>query len=142
MQMKPNQSRSFPKTRVALVDDHPWIRKGLRSLLGTEEGFEVCGEAEDAQGAIDLVAAAIPDLAIIDISIKGAIDGIELTRKLKAAHPHLLVLTLSLHAEAEYEARALAAGASAYLTKSDVSISLFDTLRRIVCQAETQSPLS
>jgi DNA-binding NarL/FixJ family response regulator len=141
--METTQSNPGPGTavmRIVVVDDHPWVRMGLLALLATEEDFAVCGEAEDAPSAIELVAKANPDMAIIDISIKGDIDGIELTRQLKAVHPNLLVLTLSLHAESEYETRALAAGASAYLCKSAVSDSLFDTLRSIANKASPPDP--
>ena len=134
IQSNPNVNRA--PLRLVVVDDHPWVRMGLLALIASEDDFTVCGEAEDAQSAIELVEASNPDMAIIDISIKGDIDGIELTRLLKATHPNLLVLTLSLHAESEYKARALAAGASAYLSKSAVSDSLFDTLRGILAQAK------
>jgi DNA-binding NarL/FixJ family response regulator len=130
--MDPNPTNSRPATRIVLIDDHPWIRKGLCALLQTEPGFEVCGEAEDATAAMKVVENSSPDLAIIDISIRGEIDGLELTRRLKSTRPALKVLTLSLHAESEYKSRAIAAGASAYLSKSDVTVALFDTLRQIV----------
>lgn len=121
-------------TRIVLVDDHPWIRKGLCALLETEPGYEVCGEAEDALAAMALVERSAPDLAIIDISIRGEMDGLELTRRLKTSRPDLKVLTLSLHAESEYKSKAIEAGASAYLSKSDVTASLFDTLRELVTE--------
>jgi len=118
-------------TRVVVIDDHPWVRRGLIALISTEKHFEVCGQAEDAVGAIAVVEECNPDLAIVDISIKGPIDGLELTKRLKSSHPGLVVLILSLHAASEYGARAYAAGASAYLCKSEVNDSLFETLRRI-----------
>lgn len=125
--------------RVLVVDDHPWVRKGLLALLATEQEFEVCGEAEDAHGAIALVEARQPDLAIIDISLKGDMDGIELTKQLKASHRDLIILVLSLHAEAEYKARALEAGASAYLCKTGVNDFLFDTLRSIMAEVSPEN---
>lgn len=138
-QMESNRSLQPPVIRVAVVDDHPWVRMGLVAMLATEDDFMVCGEADDAPGAIELVAASKPDLVIIDISLKGDVDGIELTRQLKTTHPQLVVLTLSLHAESEYQDRALAAGASAYVNKSAVNDCLFDTIRRIMSGAASRA---
>ena len=137
--MESNQSLNSPVFRVVVVDDHPWVRKGLLALLSAEEDFLVCGEAEDAQSAAELIAAAKPDIATIDISLKGDVDGLQLTRQLKVSHPNLLVLTLSLHSESEYEALALAAGASAYLCKSDVGDCLLDTIRRMIADSASKA---
>ena len=106
-------------TRIVIVDDHAGIRESLRFLLEAEGNFELCGEAENAAKALDLIAAEQPDIAIIDISLKGAVHGLELTRQLKHLYPKLLVLVLSLHAEAQFAFGAIAAGAGGYLSKSE-----------------------
>lgn len=138
-QMQSNRSLKPPVIRIVVVDDHPWVRMGLVAMIATEDDFMVCGEAEDAPGAIELVAASKPDLVIIDISLKGDVDGIELTRQLKATHPNLVILTLSLHAESDYEVQALAAGASAYVNKGAVNDCLFDALRSITSGAASRA---
>ena len=89
-------------TRIVIVDDHAGIRESLRFLLEAEGNFELCGEAENAARALDLIAEKKPDAAIIDISLKGAVHGLELTRQLKHLHPKLTVLVLSLHAESQF----------------------------------------
>ncbi len=118
--------------RVAIVDDHAGIRESLRMLLETEGHFELCGEAENAAQALDMIAKKKPGIAIIDISLKGAIHGLELTRQLKHLHPGLVVLVLSLHAEAQFAFGALAAGASGYLSKSEAGEYLHEALETLL----------
>ena len=119
-------------TRIVIVDDHAGIRESLRFLLEAEGNFELCGEAENAAKALDLIAAEQPDIAIIDISLKGAVHGLELTRQLKHLYPKLLVLVLSLHAEAQFAFGAIAAGAGGYLSKSEAGEYLHEALTTIL----------
>ena len=119
-------------TRLVIVDDHAGIRESLRTLLETEGNFDLCGEAENAAQALDLIKAKKPDIAIIDISLKGAIHGLELTRQLKHLHPDLSVLVLSLHAEAQFAFGAIAAGAGGYLSKSEAGEYLHEALATIL----------
>ena len=119
-------------TRVVIVDDHAGIRESLRFLLEAEGNFELCGEAENAARALDLIAEKKPDAAIIDISLKGAVHGLELTRQLKHLHPKLAVLVLSLHAEAQFAFGAIAAGAGGYLSKSEAGEFLHEALETIL----------
>lgn len=121
-------------TRVFIVDDHPWVRLGLVKLLEHENGFAVCGEAEDSEGAMKRIAETEPDVAIVDISLKGRVDGIELTRMLKRDHPKIPVVILSMHAESEYAAYALSAGASGYVVKSEATETLTQTLRKVLSE--------
>ena len=118
--------------RVFIVDDHPWVRLGLAWLLEHAEEFEVCGEAEDSEGAMERIAGSGPDVAIVDISLRGAVDGIELTRMLKREHPELPIVILSMHGESEYAAYALSAGASAYVEKTEAPEILALTLRNVL----------
>jgi DNA-binding NarL/FixJ family response regulator len=126
--------------RVVIVDDHPGIRQGLRAMLETAGEFELCGEAENAAQALDVIAAAAPDVAIVDISLKGAVHGLELTRQLKHLHPQLAVLVLSLHGEVEFAAGAIAAGAGGYLSKSEAGELLPEALHAILRGEAYASP--
>ena len=119
-------------TRIVIVDDHAGIRESLRFLLEAEGNFELCGEAENAARALDVIAEKKPDVAIIDISLKGAVHGLELTRQLKHLHPKLTVLVLSLHAEAQFAFGAIAAGAGGYLSKSEAGEFLHEALATIL----------
>src|SRR5882762_3639487 len=98
-----------PKTKVLLVDDHPILRAGLGKLINHEADMMICAEAEDAPTAFDLVGTMAPDIAFIDISLKGS-NGIELIKNLKARYPDLPTLVLSMHDEVLYSERALRAG--------------------------------
>lgn len=126
-----NTPQSSKPVRVVIVDDHPGIRQGLRAMLEGGE-FELCGEAENAAQALNVIAAESPDIAIIDISLKGAVHGLELTRQLRHLHPSVAVLVLSLHAEAEFAVGAIAAGAGGYLSKSEAGEFLPEALRAIL----------
>ena len=71
------------QAKVFIVDDHPLMRQGLSQLVDEEEDLAVCGEAEDAHEALQAVAQAEPDIAIVDLSLKGT-SGIELIKSLKS----------------------------------------------------------
>ena len=116
--MKPEAN---PPTRVLLVEDHDLMRKALRTLLEAEGRFAIVGEAADAAAALQLAADTAPELAIMDISLKGPMNGLELTAHLKFRHPSLKVLVLSLYAAAEWAERARDAGADGYLSKVDAA---------------------
>ncbi len=117
--------------RVMIVDDHPIMRAGLRQLLGQEPDLEVCGEAEDAAGALRALEKGSADIVIADISLKDS-SGLELIKDLRIRFPHLPVLVLSMHEEAFYAERALRAGAKGYVAKADATSRIVDAVRRVL----------
>jgi DNA-binding NarL/FixJ family response regulator len=119
------------KKKVFVVDDHPIVRERVAELINQEPDLVVCGEAEDAVQAVKAVAAAAPDIAIVDITLKDTY-GIELIKQLRDLHPKLPVLVLSMHDESLYGERALRAGARGYLTKQEASKKVVDAIRRIL----------
>jgi DNA-binding NarL/FixJ family response regulator len=94
------------KSRILVVDDHPIVRQGLALLINQESDLVVCGEAEEAMGAMHVLASAKPDILILDISLNGP-DGIDLLKNIRNIHPTLPVLILSMHDESIYAERAL-----------------------------------
>ena len=74
------------RAKVLIVDDHPVVRYGLLQMLGNEPDFEICGEAASAQEALALVDQRKPDVAVVDISLKGT-NGIELVKQIHAMRP-------------------------------------------------------
>ena len=104
--------------RIVVVDDHPLFRKGLEQLISSHSGFVVCAEAASAAAAMEVIRSAMPDLAIIDLSLPGA-NGIELIKNVRAEFPKLPVLVLSMHDESLYAVRALRAGANGYIMKQE-----------------------
>src|SRR5438477_11496035 len=107
------------KRRIVVVDDHPTMREGLRAILQSADGLVVCGEAENGEKALAAVEELKPDLAIVDISLREKLDGLELTRRLRRRWPALPILTFSLHQGEAYCDAALAAGALGYCAKGD-----------------------
>ncbi len=101
--------------RVLLADDHPMMLEGLRKLLEPE--YDVVGAVADGLALLEAAAFLRTDLVIADISMPG-IDGIEVTRRLRAVAPEVRVLILSLHTEPSWVRSAFEAGAHAYLPKS------------------------
>src|ERR1700693_5880330 len=122
---------SEKKERVVIVDDHPLFRERLSELISHELDMEVCGEAEDAQRAIDLIRNRSPDMAIIDITLKGS-SGLELIKSIKALSIGVPVLVLSMHEESLYAERALRAGATGYITKHQAADEVLLAIRRVL----------
>lgn len=120
-----------PKTKVLLVDDHPILRAGLGKLINQEADMMICGEAEDGPTAFDLAGTLNPDIAVIDISLKGS-NGIELVKNLKARYPDLPTLVLSMHDESLYAERALRAGSLGYIMKEEAIEQVLVAIRKVL----------
>ncbi|OUW17697.1 MAG: DNA-binding response regulator [Opitutales bacterium TMED158] len=118
-------------TRIYIVDDHPLVRQGLTQIIANEEDMEICGEAEDAPGAMKGVGQCNPDAIIVDISLRGN-NGLELIKNLKAIHEEIPILVFSMHDEAIYAQRALRAGAKAYVMKKEPSDKVVEAIRKII----------
>jgi DNA-binding NarL/FixJ family response regulator len=120
-----------PKRKVFLVDDHPLVREWLTNLINQQPDLVVCGETESAPRAMQAIAAAQPDVAIVDISLKDS-SGIELIKSLKQSHPDVAVLVLSMHDESLYAERALRAGAKGYVMKRETTKKVIDGIRQVL----------
>ena len=105
-----------PTIRLLLVDDHPLVRDGLRARLEVVPGFEVVGEAGNADEALAQMAALRPSLVLMDVGMKD-VNGIDLTAMLLVREPALQVLMLSMYDNPEYVQRAMQAGARGYVLK-------------------------
>jgi len=126
-----SQIPASTKKRIMVVDDHPIVRQGLALLINREPDMVVCGEAEEAMGAMHVLASARPDVLILDISLSGP-DGIDLLKTLRTTHPTLPVLILSMHDELIYAERALRAGANGYIMKQEATEKVLVAVRRIL----------
>lgn len=125
--------------RIALIDDHAVVRTGYRRLLGAEDDFEVVGEAASAGEANALVLRTQPDVALLDLSLKGS-SGIEAMRGMLARQPELAVLVLSMHDGAGHVTQALKCGARGYLTKYCEPEEVIDGIRRVAAGRRAFSP--
>jgi DNA-binding NarL/FixJ family response regulator len=119
------------KQRVVIVDDHPMFRERLAQLINHELDMEVFGEADDAQEGIRLIRDTSPNLAIVDITLKGS-SGLELVKTIKELSIDIPVLVLSMHDESLYAERALRAGASGYITKHQAAEEVLSAIRRVL----------
>jgi DNA-binding NarL/FixJ family response regulator len=116
--------------RIVIVDDHPLFRKGLEQLIHSEDGFAVCGEANNAPEAMDVIRKLNPDLAIVDLSLPGA-NGIELIKNIRAEFSKLPILVLSMHDESLYALRAMRAGAEGYVMKHEAMANVIQAIREV-----------
>jgi DNA-binding NarL/FixJ family response regulator len=126
----PEQSYAGKRT-VFVVDDHPLLRQGLALLINQQRDLEVCGEAEEAQAAMQALSQKRPDIMIVDISLNGP-DGLDLLKNIRASYPDLPILILSMHDEAIYAERALRARANGYIMKQEATEKVLIAVRRIL----------
>jgi DNA-binding NarL/FixJ family response regulator len=109
--------------RTLLADDHTLVRAGIRALLLEIEGVSIVGEADNGRDAVAIAKAKMPDLAVMDISMK-ELNGIEATAQIKAVSSGTRVLILSMHTTEDFVRRALKAGAAGYVVKDSAPLEL------------------
>jgi NarL family two-component system response regulator LiaR len=118
------------RIRVLIADDHTLVRDGTRRILESEKDLEVVAEASNGEEAVALTSSLRPDIAIIDIAMP-VLDGIEVTRQIKALYPETAILILTAHDNDQFIYNLLEAGAAGYLLKSVRSQELVDAVRAL-----------
>lgn len=131
--------KTMSRIRVLIVDDHPVVRHGLKSMLSRTKDIDVVGEASDAETVVDMIPALQPDVLIMDIRLPGK-SGLSVVPQLRQAHPWLKIVILTSYDEDEYLFGALRAGAHAYLLKSVAHEKLATTIRAVYTGERTLSP--
>lgn len=126
-------------TRILIVDDHPLVREGLIGLISTQPDFEVCGEANGIAEAQELVEAMLPDVVIIDLTLKDG-NGIELIKALKEQNGDIKMLVISMHDESLFAERALRAGAVGYVSKREAIRTVVQAVRTVLAGRLYLSP--
>jgi DNA-binding NarL/FixJ family response regulator len=101
---------------VMIVDDHPLVREGLKSIIERSPGLRVAGEAGSCEDALAKLRTLSPDVLVVDISLPGK-DGIELTRRVRKLFPEVPILIVSVHCRVELIVNAFRAGARGFLAK-------------------------
>ncbi|MFQ5913700.1 MAG: response regulator [Nitrospinota bacterium] len=124
--------------RVLLVDDHALFRGGLASLLRAEKDFEVVGEAQNGQEALERAKELMPDVILMDVYMPG-MGGIEATRQIKEALPYVKVVVLSASEEDQTLFEAIKSGAQGYLLKEIEPAELFEMLKGVF---QGEAPIS
>jgi NarL family two-component system response regulator LiaR len=118
------------KIRILIAEDHAVVREGTRRVVEQEPDFEVIGEAENGQEAVQLAVEHCPDLVLIDI-VMPKLNGIEATKQIKKSCPNTAVLALSAYDDDQFVFSLLEAGAAGYLLKSVHSRELVATIRAV-----------
>jgi RNA polymerase sigma factor (sigma-70 family) len=119
------------KKTILIVDDHPFFREGLKSLLARDCCYTVVGEAGSGQEAFRKAEELRPDLVIMDIGLPD-VSGIEVTRKIRELVAHTRIVILSMHLKIDYITRAFRAGATGYVTKESTTERLLECLSSVL----------
>lgn len=116
--------------RIVIADDHPIVREGIRSLIDAQTDMSVVGEAGDGAEALDAVAALLPDLLVVDMSMPNW-NGAQVTRRVRHDWPSVRVIALTVHDDRDYLAQLLKAGVSGYVVKRAASGDLIHAIRTV-----------
>jgi len=116
--------------RLLIVDDHPVVREGLRTMLSSDQTIEIVGEACDGAEAVAMVDELKPNVVLMDIRMPN-LDGIEATRCIKDKHPSTTVIVLTIYGSDAYIIDSVRAGASGYLLKDTSRELLLHTIRTV-----------
>ena len=117
-------------TRILLCDDHPIVRDGLRTLLNSQDDFQLVGEAADGLTAVELAKQLQPDVVVMDMSLP-KLNGALATQQIKAVCPQTQVIALTVHDDKSYLRQFLEAGAAGYVLKSTASSELIEAIRMV-----------
>ena len=115
---------------VVLVDDHPFVRKGIRNILNKNSNIQVVGEAGDGFQALQLVDSLEPDVLVLDMEMPG-MKGIDVARELRAKGSNMPILALSAHEDRQFILGMLANGAAGYLVKDEVPETIVRAIRGV-----------
>lgn len=119
--------------RILIADDHELARRGIRALLESHPGWEVCGEAKDGRETVELAASMKPDLVLLDIGMPN-LNGLEAARQILTGSPEVAILILTMHDSDNVVREVLRAGARGYLLKSDAGRDLVAAVEALQLQ--------
>jgi DNA-binding NarL/FixJ family response regulator len=118
------------KTRILLADDHEIVRRGIRPLLESEWGWEVCGEATNGREAVEMAAKLKPDIVILDVSMP-QLSGVEATRQIKRENPETQVLVFTGQESETLVHQLFSAGARAFVLKNEAAAQLIPSIKAL-----------
>jgi DNA-binding NarL/FixJ family response regulator len=115
---RPTPVSSVKAVRILAADDHDILRRGLKQLLTSRPGWEVCGEAKTGREAVALAEQLKPDIVVMDVSMPD-LNGLEAARRIHKALPRTGIIMLTLHFSDQLVKDIVESGARAYVMKSD-----------------------
>jgi len=124
---------------ILIVDDHAFIRRGIRSILQDSPDWNVSGEAENGRDAVRLAKELKPDVILMDVSMPG-MTGLEATRLIRQNNPKAKVVLLTLHDSRELVRSAFQVGVNGYLLKTDAERELMRALAVVAEEGTYASP--
>ena len=116
--------------RILLVDDHPIVRQGLKTLLAGHPGWEVIGEASDGREAVDKADSLRPDVMVLDVTMP-RMNGLEACRLIRQKSPGMEILFVTQHDSPQMMREALEAGARGYVVKSNAARDLLEAVEAV-----------
>jgi len=116
--------------RILLVDDHPIVRQGLRTLLEGHDGWEIIGEASDGAEALEKAKDLSPDVMVLDVTMP-RMNGLEACRLLRKRAPQLEILFVTQHDSPQMMREAMEAGARGYVVKSNAARDLLEAVEAV-----------
>jgi two-component system, NarL family, response regulator NreC len=118
------------RIRILLADDHAVVRQGFKMILQAQPDMEIVAEAGNGREAVDLTGKFKPDVVVMDVAMP-ELNGIEATRRISGAEPHVRVVALSMHKDSVYVREVLRAGARGYLLKDSGADDLVSAVRAV-----------
>ncbi len=125
--------------QILIADDHEVARRGIRAVLESHPGWEVCGEAKDGREAVELASSMKPDVILLDIGMPN-LNGLEAARQILAVSPDVPILILTMHDSDNVIREVLRAGARGFLLKSDAGRDLLNAIEALQLQRTFFTP--
>jgi DNA-binding NarL/FixJ family response regulator len=116
--------------RILLVDDHPIVRQGLKTILEGHLDWQIVGEAENGAEAVEKAARLNPDVMVLDVTMP-TMNGLEACRLLRRQFPQLEILFVTQHDSPQMMREALDAGARGYVVKSNAARDLLEAVEAV-----------
>jgi DNA-binding NarL/FixJ family response regulator len=121
-----------PKTiKILIADDHEVVRHGVRDLLSSQPGWEVCAEAASGRDALGMIGDFQPDVAVLDLSMPG-LNGMDTARQVRKVSPDTKIIIFTMHETEELVREVFRAGAQAYVLKSDAGTHLVAAVNAVL----------
>ena len=127
------------KERIVIADDHPVFRFGLRQIIEAEPGFDVVGEADHGEGALELIGRVRPSIAILDVAMP-RLDGLALARHLQKEEVAVKTILVTMYREEKLFKKALEAGVKGYVLKDSAASDIISCIKAVAAGQNYTSP--